>query len=174
LGELGAVAGSAEFFVLTLPLGGGEGGAAAGMGNAASRAEELGIEFYNVAPTGMKTTLSLPWKPVTFSAVTREGVTVINVNNPRIYRAFLQATEEGTIALRPGEFVGSPPIPKGKISFIDWGRGYIHSETQGELELSRIFDLTGEGTAGSFPSPGCYDCVPHLAGRGVTHLNPKQ
>jgi RHS repeat-associated protein len=174
-GELGNFTGG-QLVTLPLVLVGG-GGAASGsraasiVGNT-TRAEAVGIEFYNVATPSIQRTLSLPWKPVTFSAVTREGVTVINVNEPRVYKAFLQATEEGQVLLKPGEFVGSPPIAKSKLPFIDWGRRYLHSETQGERELSVIFDLGGSGTASSFPNPGCPHCVTWGASKGITHLNP--
>jgi RHS repeat-associated protein len=138
-----------------------------------NRAKEVGLAFYDVASPEIQATLSTPRLPVTFSAVTREGVTVINVNNPRVYKAFLQATEEGSVALRPGEFVGSPPIPKGAVPHPDWASAFIHAETQGERELSTVFDLSGPGVASSYPNPGCSFCVPWLTGLGITHINPK-
>jgi hypothetical protein len=140
----------------------------------ANRAQEVGLAFYEVAPANIQATLSSPRLPVTFSAVSREGVTIINVNNPRVYNAFLQATEEGSVVLRPGEFVGSPPISSGSVPHPDWGSRFIHAETQGERELSAIFDLDGVGTASSYPNPGCGFCVPWLASRGIIHLNPAQ
>ncbi|MEO6935532.1 MAG: RHS repeat-associated core domain-containing protein [Collimonas sp.] len=138
-----------------------------------NRAKELGLAFYDVAEPGIQATLSAPRLPVTFSTVTRNGVTVINVNNPRVYQAFLEATEEGAVALRPGEFVGSPPISSGAIPHPDWRSSFIHAETQGERELSAVFDLNGPGIATSYPNPGCGFCVPWLASRGIVHLNPK-
>ncbi|MFF0284090.1 SpvB/TcaC N-terminal domain-containing protein [Rhodococcus aetherivorans] len=139
-----------------------------------TRAEELAKGFYSVTTPRIQAKLSHPRQPVTISAVTRDGTTVINVNEPSVYRAFLQATEEGTVALRPGEFVGSPPIPSGAVPHPEWESRFLHSETQGERELAAIFDLRGSGTASSFPNPGCYLCVPWLEGRGIAHVNPKR
>jgi hypothetical protein len=147
-----------------------------GIGSVASeanRAEEIAKSFYDVASPQLQRTLSAPNLPVTFSAVTREGVTVINVNNPTVYKAFLEATEEGSVALQPGEFVGSPPIRSGTFPHPDWSSPFIHAETQGERELEVVFGLSGPGTASSFPNPGCLFCVPWLANQGITHLNPK-
>jgi len=151
------------------------GGAAKVLATAAeaNRAREIGLAFYEVAPPKIQATLSLPSLPVTFSTVTREGVTIVNVNDPRVYRALLEATEEGRLVLRPGEVLGSPPIKSADVPKLDWGSKFLHSETQGEHELSEIFDLTGQGPASSYPNPGCYACVPHLVGRGITHGNPK-
>jgi RHS repeat-associated protein len=139
-----------------------------------NRARELGLAFYEVTTPQIQATLSAPRLPVTFSAVTRQGVTVINVNNTKVYEAFLRATEEGSVALRPGEFVGSPPIPSGTIPHPDWASPFVHAETQGERELSTVFDLKDPGVAWSYPNPGCPYCVPWGAARGITHLNPKQ
>jgi RHS repeat-associated protein len=139
----------------------------------ANRAREIGLEFYEVASPKIQATLSAPRLPVTFSTVTREGVTIVNVNNPRVYEAFLQATEEGSVVLRPGEIVGSPPFRSGLVPHPDWRSAYMHAETQGELELGEIFDLHGPGSASSFPNPGCDYCVPWLDSRGIVHVNPK-
>ena len=99
---------------------------------------------------------------------------MININNPKVYESFLKATDEGLVVLRPGEFVGSPPIPSGAVPHPPWGSKLLHAETQGELELRVIFDLEGAGFASSYPNPGCYFCVPWLAEKHVSHVNPKQ
>jgi RHS repeat-associated protein len=138
-----------------------------------NRAEEIAVDFYNVASKSTQNTLSSPRRPVTISTVTREGVTVVNVNNQRVYEEFLRATEHGSVVLKEGEFVGSPPIPKDEIPHPEWESKVVHAETQGERELSIIFGLTGKGVASSFPNPGCHFCVPWLATKGIAHSNPK-
>lgn len=140
---------------------------------ATNRAEEIALSFYEVAPPKLQATMSSPRLPVTFSTVSREGVTIINVNEPKVYAQFLQATEDGTIVLKPGEYVGSPPIESGTVPHPDWNSRFLHAETQGELELRNVFDLNGPGFAWSYPNPGCPYCVPWISQFGIVHGNPK-
>jgi RHS repeat-associated protein len=161
-GELSVAFGQIALFALPTPKG-------PALGN---RSEELAIDFYNISSPRMQARLSAPNRPITFSTVTREGVTVINVNNPTVYRQFLRAVEEGRIVLQPNEFVGSPPIKSGLVAHPDWSSRYLHAEIQGELELRQVFDLQGPGIASSFPNPGCSWCVPWLRQFGITHMNP--
>jgi len=107
----------------------------------------------------------------TIGIVTREETSVVAANNKAIYEALRQHTESGAIALRPGEYLASPPIPSGLISHPDWSSPMIHSEIQAEYELSNIFDLSGPGAAWS-SIPGCGFCVPYLYPLGIIHMNP--
>jgi RHS repeat-associated protein len=129
-----------------------------------TRAEEFAVDFYQVASTQAQRTMSQPRLPVTFSAVTREGETVLNVQNPRIYKEVIQAEEKGLLKLGEGESIGKPPM-KGEDG------KYLHAEKQGELEL-RDRGLSGPGDASSFPNPGCSGCVEHGETHGIKHLNP--
>jgi hypothetical protein len=138
----------------------------------ANRAEDIAIDFFNVSSPRMQSRLSAPNRPITFSTVTRGDITVVNVNNPTVYRQFLQATEEGRVVLQPNEFVGSPPIRTGSVPSPDWSSRFLHAETQGELELRGVFDLSGPGYAWSFPNPGCTWCVPWIGDNGIVHMNP--
>jgi len=139
----------------------------------ANLAKDIGLRFFEVADTKTQATLGSPRAPVTFSAVTRGEVTIFNVNNQKIYDAFLKATEEGAVALKPGEYIGSPPFKSGEMPHPDWNSPRIHAETQGERELAEIFDLRGPGTAWSHPNPGCDWCVPWISKLGIVHQNPK-
>lgn len=130
-----------------------------------TRAEEIATEFYGVASSQAQRTMAAPRLPVTFSTVTREGTTVINVNNPRIYKELVQAEEKGLVSLGEGESIGRPPM-RG-----DDGK-YLHAERQGEMELRQDHGLFGPGDASSFPNPGCADCVRGGGIHGIKHLNP--
>ncbi len=131
-------------------------------------AEDVSVAFYNVASPKTQAAMSAPNLPVTFSAVTRGETTIINVNNPKVYAEFLELTENGTLQLGPGQIVGSPPIPSGLVPHPEWASKFLHAEFQGELELNRVFDLTGPGRAWSFPNPVVISAFLHCEPQGLS------
>jgi hypothetical protein len=48
-------------------------------------------------------------RQASIGVVKRGEISVVAANNQRVYEALLQHTESGTLALRPGEYLASPP-----------------------------------------------------------------
>jgi RHS repeat-associated protein len=135
-----------------------------------NRAEEIAISLYNNAAPKIRWILEK--NKAVIGAATRDGTSVVATNNPAVYRELLEKTEAGAVSLGPNGYLGSPPIRSGAIPHPDWSRTFVDAETQAEYELRTIFDLSGPGTASSFPVPGCPFCVPWLGQKGIVHLNP--
>jgi hypothetical protein len=98
-------------------------------------------------------------RQASIGVVKRGEISVVAANNQRVYEALLQHTESGTLALRPGEYLASPPIASGLIPHPDWSSPFVHAEIQADYELTEIFSATEPGVAWS-SRPGCGFCVP--------------
>ncbi|MGA9767845.1 MAG: SpvB/TcaC N-terminal domain-containing protein [Blastocatellia bacterium] len=110
-------------------------------------------------------------KRAAIGVATRKWVSVIGTNNEKIYQALLTHIRSGAILLRPGEYLGKPPIRSGEIPHPDWSGKFVHAEAWAEYQLEHDFGLKGPGFASSVPD-GCGFCVPHLYHKGIIHTNP--